>query len=468
MTGTPGARTDPQGAPVREVSAAEPDAAAVADRVLELATRVDGAEADVHVTASSQALTRFALSFVHQNVVESGVAVRLRVALDGRSATASTNRVDDAALDRLVRSTVEAARLLPVDPGYPGMAPPAPAATGGNWDEATAGATPDDRAAVVGEFVEALHGLQAAGYVETSTERAVYANTAGQRLSGAWTLATVDGIARTPTSDGVARRSSIRLADLSGAEAGAAAAANARAAAEPTDLEPGDYEVVLAPDCVADVLQFLAYYGFSGRAVAEGRSFAEIGTAQFDQALQLWDDATDLLAPSLPYDLDGTPRRRLDLVVDGVTSAILHDRRTAAAAGTVSTGHATAGGERWGPVPTDLRLATGGGGTAADLARQVRRGLLVEDFWYTRILDPRTTVVTGLTRNGVWLFEDGEVVRPVRNLRFTQSYVDALRPGAVLGIGSVAAARANRWTSGVYAVPPLHLASWHFTGGAAG
>jgi predicted Zn-dependent protease len=260
----------------------------------------------------------------------------------------------------------------------------------------------------------------------------------------------------------------VRLADISGARAGGEAATAARNAADPTDLEPGDYEVVLESSCVADMLKFLGIYGFNGQSVAEGRSFAQLGTAQFDPTIELWDDATDTLSTSLPYDGDGTPRRRVDLVVKGVTNALVHDRRTAAAAGTASTGHAVMGSEHWGPFPTDLRLAPGAGGMTADLASRMERGLLVSDFWYTRILDPRTTVVTGLTRNGVWLVEDGKVVRPVRNLRFTQSYVDALGPAAVRGVGSVLWSHLDRWTDGTYAVPSLHLARWHFTGGAGG
>jgi predicted Zn-dependent protease len=321
---------------------------------------------------------------------------------------------------------------------------------------------------VVREFVATTAGLTAAGYVSTAGERTAYANTAGQRVTGGCTAATLDGIARTSTSDGVARWTSVRLADLSGAESGAAAAVAARSAAEPTDLEPGDYEVVLEPSCVANVLQFLGQHGFNGRTVVEGRSFVQLGSRQFDPAIELWDDATDSLSTSLPYDGEGTARRRVDLVAGGITSGVLHDRRTAATTGTTSTGHAVLGSERWGPMATDLRLGLGTGGSSADLARRMGRGLLVSDFWYTRILDPRTTVVTGLTRNGVWLVENGTVVRPVRNLRFTQSYLDALAPDGVLGVGSVPGALTDRWTGGLSVVPSLHLAGWHFTGGAGG
>jgi predicted Zn-dependent protease len=443
--------------------------AEVADQVLELiGAQASGAEADVHVIATDEGLTRFAASFVHQNVAEENLRVRLRVALDGRWAVASTNQVDAQALAALARSTVDAARHRPVDPAFPGMAPPEPATAAGNWDTATAATTPDQRAELVRDFVRAADGLQTAGYVATGADQGAYANTAGQRLSGRVTSAAVDGIARTASSDGVARHSSVRLADISGAAAGALAATAARTAATPTDLEPGDYEVVLAPSCVADMLRFLVLHGFNGRAVAEGRSFVQLGATQFDPVVELWDDATDELSTSLPYDADGVPHRRVDLVVGGVTSAVVHDRRTAAAAGTASTGHAALGNEQWGPFPTELRLRPGAGGSAADLASRMQRGLLVSDFWYTRILDPRTTVVTGLTRNGVWLVEGGEVVRPVRNLRFTQSYVDALAPGAVRAVSSATGSLPDRWTGGRYVVPSLHLARWHFTGGAAG
>ena len=96
----------------------------------------------------------------------------------------------------------------------------------------------------------------------------------------------------------------------------------------------------------------------------------------------------------------------------------------------------------------------------------MERGLLVTDLWYTRVLDPRTMVVTGLTRNGVFLVEDGEVVRPVGNLRFTQSYIEALGPDRVLGVGSVP--EMQRQYMAALLVPALRLASWNFTGGAKG
>jgi predicted Zn-dependent protease len=438
----------------------------VCDRVLALVGT--DAEAEITVTSGTESLTRFATSFIHQNVTDASRLVHLRVALDGRVAEATANQTDDDALSRLVRSTLDAARLQPVDPGWPGVAPPAEVPAIDHWDDTTAAAEPAARAERVRAFVRAADGLETAGFCSTDGSEVAFANSVGQRATGRSTKAELDGIARTGTSDGAARAASIRLADLDGAMAGNEATRLARDAADATDLEPGTYEVVLSPSCVVNVLGFLAIYGFNGRAVEEGRSFARIGEEQFDTAVNLADDVAHPQAVGIGFDAEGTPKRRLELVTAGVTSGLVHDRRTAKALGAESTGNAIAGAGPFGALPANLVLEPGPS-TPDALVGAVERGLLVTDFWYTRILDPRTMVVTGLTRNGVWLVEGGRIVRPVTNLRFTQSYLEAMAPGAVRGIGSDATlVGGGIFGLGAYVVPSLHLAAWSFTGGAKG
>jgi predicted Zn-dependent protease len=217
-----------------------------------------------------------------------------------------------------------------------------------------------------------------------------------------------------------------------------------------------------------NVLSFLAIYGFNARAVEEGRSFTRVGEAQFDAAVSLADDVGHPMAAGIGFDAEGTPKRRHQLVEAGVTRAVVHDRRTAKALGSESTGHAVPGGGAFGALPANLVLDAGTA-TPRELVASIGRGLLVTDFWYTRVLDPRTIVVTGLTRNGVWLVEDGRIVRPVTNLRFTQSFVDALGPAAVKGVGSdQTLVGGATFGFGAYVVPSLHLAAWNFTGGAKG
>jgi predicted Zn-dependent protease len=452
----------------RPTSTAAEAPQSTAGQVLELIrSRARSAEAEVVVSFGVSALTRFANSFIHQNVAEERSHVLLRVALDGHVASVSFDGPPDMEhLGRLADDAIEAAKAQPADPDWPGLTPPTPGLSVEHWDEATAVATPDERARRVRAFVDAAAGLETAGFCSSSAMLVNFQNTAGQELTGRTTHATLDGIARTGSADGAARKSSVSLAALDGRAAGERAADKARTASDPTDLEPGRYEVILEPECVSNLLSFLLAHGFNGKAVEDGRSFVRLGEQQFDPLITLRDDVTDPRMVGIPFDVEGTPKRPRDLVSAGVTTGLLHNRRTARKAGTESTGHAVEGGGPFGALGANLVLSAGAASTDELIAR-VGRGLLVTDFWYTRILDPKTQVVTGLTRNGVWFVEDGRVVRPVTNLRFTQSFVEGLAPGAVRAVGSERALLFGGWDS-VYLVPALHLASWNFTGGAKG
>ena len=441
---------------------------ATCDRVLELVG--DRADALVTCGQGTNALTRFANSRIHQNMASDDDHVRLRVVVDGgRIAQASTTRLDADGLERLVESTIAAAHLCPPDPEYPGLAEPATVAEVDHFDADTAAASPDARAEVVADFVGAGPDLEAAGYCSTDADTHVMCSTSGIRYASRTTMAQVDGIHRAaavegPPTDGYGQITSKRIADLDGRRIGDIAAAKATGGANPVELEPGTYEVVLEARAVAAMLLFPAWLGFNGKAYAEGTSFAHLGEAQFDERITLWDDGTDPRSLGRPYDAEGTPKRRVDLVTAGVTVGLAHDRRSAALAGVEPTG-SSIGQESFGGYPGDLFLG-GGDESLEQLIGGVERGLLVTDFWYNRILDPKTQVVTGLTRNGLFLIEGGEVTSPVQNFRYTQSVVGALAPGHVLGIGNDAQLVSNE--GGIVHVPSLRLRSWAFTGGAQG
>ncbi|MGH3442592.1 MAG: metallopeptidase TldD-related protein, partial [Nitriliruptorales bacterium] len=326
---------------------------------------------------------------------------------------------------------------------------------------------PADRSAHVRAFVDAAPDLRAAGYVDTESSRVVFANSAGHRAASGATRATVDGIHQTASSAGSAHQTSARFAELDGGAAGALAGDLARRGEDPIDVDPGRYEVVLSPECVATILIFLSFYGFNAKQHLEGQSFVRLGEAQFDPTVSVWDDATDPRAIALPFDAEGTPKQRLDLVTNGTSTALAHDRRTAARSDTASTGHALHGGESMGPVPLNLFLGRGDA-SGDELIAEVERGILVTTFNYCRALDPKTQVVTGLTRNGTFLVEGGEIGKPLTNLRFTQSFVEALSGGRVLGLGSDARFADSELGPGMVHTPSIRLAEWNFTGGAQG
>ena len=230
-------------------------------------------------------------------------------------------------------------------------------------------------------------------------------------------------------------------------------------------MEPGEYVVVLRPGAVVDVLGWIAG-GLSARAHAEGRSFACPGEAQFDPLLTLRCDPLDPRMPALPFDAEGTPRQPYNLITDGVTTALASDRRDELTIpGVISNGGAISHRFVTSALAPALLLRPG---TEApdELYAGLRQALLITDFWYTRLLDPRRLVVTGLTRNGVFLVEDGIVVRPVRNMRFTQSYAEALGPGRVIGLDGESVLTDTE-PSPIH-TPGLALTSWAVTGGAQG
>ncbi len=448
-------------------------------RAIEIAGRVldyvgDRAEAEVIAVGGEAALTRFANSFIHQNVADEGHEVSLRVAVDGRVNAATTTSLDR--LDDFVDDTIGIASLQRVDENWPGVAEPTDVVDPHHFDEATAAATPADRAQRVADFVAAAPELVAAGYCTTAGHEVAFVNTEGHRAFGRYTRATLDGIQQaggaldstgSRGAAGSGHATSQRLGDLDGGSVGALAADRARRGLNAFDLKPGEYEVVLAPECVATIAVFLSYYGFNGKSYAEGQSFAELGEKQFDAAIHLFDDATDPRALGTGFDGEGTPHRRLELIKAGVTQGVAHDRRTATKAGVSSTGHGGPGSEVWGPSPTNVFLEEGA--TSVDeMVASVDRGLYVATFNYCRVLDPKQLDVTGLTRNGTFLIENGEITGAVTNLRFTQSFVAALGQGRVQAIGSDARFADSEFGPGMTHVPSLQLERWNFTGGAAG
>ena len=425
------------------------------------------ADAEVYADVGTLSLTRFANSFIHQNVSEDAGDVTLKVAVDGRVSSSTTTDTTPEGLAAFVDAVIDTATQQPVDDKWPGIADSAEYTSVDHWDEATADADPVDRALAVKAFVDAGEGMLAAGFCQTESRGHAFGNSSGVRVSGRFTTAVIDGIHQSPTSAGSGHAAGSKLGALDAAVVGALAAQRAGDSTRPFDAKPGEYEVVLSPECVSTIGIFLNAYGFNAKTAEEGMSFAELGSQQFDESVNIWDDATDPRALYVSFDVEGTPKRRTDLVVDGVTRSLLHSRRTAAKAGVTSTGHAIPGGDVFGPFAMNMFI--GGGASSVDaLISDVERGIYVSTFNYCRVLDPKSLVVTGLTRNGTFMIENGKITDAVTNLRFTQSFISALGPGNVLGIGDDARFADSEFGPLLVHAPSVHLGSWNFTGGADG
>ena len=410
-------------------------------------------------------LTRFASSSIHQSTWREDTAVRVRVVSQDRVGVAATNDFSKDGAARAADSALEMARVAAPDPQFPGLAPPAPAPPKeGAFDEATASASPDARAEAVAGLVGRVGaGFRAAGVVETTAVEVAVANTEGQFCYAPLTQATVSSVVSGGDGGaGAAEETQGSLADLDPGPIGARAFEKARDSQNPTEIEPGRFEVVLEPAAVATLLGFLSFMGFGGRSIDEGRSpfSGKEGTQICSPSITVSDDALSPEAIGLPFDFEGTPRRRAVLIEDGVFRSGVYDRRSARQAGRESTGHALPPPNPMGAFPLNLTMASGTA-TVADMIRSTERGLLVTRFHYSNVVHPIETTLTGMTRDGTWLIENGEVARPVRNLRYTQSILGALADVRAVGRDT---ALVSEFFFAASRVPALQIGSFNFSG----
>jgi len=442
----------------------EPAAAlALAESVLRLAAAEGATEAEVLVAGGDEALTRFANSEIHQNVAESDIRVSLRFVRGRRIGVASSGRTDPEALRRLAEDAGRIAAIAEESPDWAGLPAADPSApVEGAFAAATADASPELRAAGVRAVIAAADaaGVGAFGSFSTGVETVAVASTAGIRAAEARTAARLLTVTMGPDDGtGYAEAASVDATVIDAAAIGREAAEKARRSARPAALPAGDYPVVLEEYAVADLLGNLGYVGFSGLAVEEERSFFEPGRRIGSELVTIVDDARDPAGMPASFDYEGVPTRRVVMVENGVCREIVHDAGTAARAGVPSTGHGLPAPNPWGPFPLHAAMAAGAT-PRAELIRGLRRGLLVTRFHYTNVVHGKLAVITGMTRDGAFLVEDGEVVGPVRNLRFTQSYLDAL--AAMEAVSSER--RLLRGELGAVLVPAVRIGSWRFTG----
>jgi PmbA protein len=208
-----------------------------------------------------------------------------------------------------------------------------------------------------------------------------------------------------------------------------------------------------------DLLDMLGYLGFSALAVQEERSFVEIGRRIGSDLVSIVDDGAEPAGLPMAFDYEGVAKQRVTLVDGGVCRGVVYDAQTAARDGVRSTGHGLPAPNPYGPFPLNM-LMEAGATPRDELVRGLDRGLLVTRFHYTNPVHPKLAIVTGMTRDGTFLVEGGRIVAPVRNLRFTQSYLEAL--GAVTAVSRER--RTLKGFLGGSVVPALRIEAFTFTG----
>ena len=429
-------------------------------------SRCKGNPAEVTLQFSEGSLTRFANNIIHQNVAENDAQISLRFFFDKQSGIASTNRLDGNGLDELVERARNNAKTSPADPNYPGLPEKSKYQQVASWDRATADYSPEKRARAVGSVCQMAveKGLNASGAFSTGSDVLVVANAQGVFAYHAISSADFQTVVMSEDSSGRAQASTWKADELDTESLGREAIDTAVRGRNPRKIDPGEYPVVFEHYVTADLIGSLNIAGMGAQALNEGRSWMvdRIGKQVMSPSVSIWDDGLDINGSPLPFDFEGVPKQRVDIVQQGVVLGPVYDRYTGAKMGKPSTGHAMPVNFRGlGPIGMNLFMAPGGK-SVPEMIASTKQGLYINRFWYTRLVHPRDCVVTGMTRDGVFMIEDGVVSFPVKNLRFTMSYVQAL--ANVEAVGKSSQLLMGEFGHTATRVPALKIGAFTFTG----
>ena len=439
----------------------EKEARSLCARILEN-VRADDAEVSIQNEDYSQ--LRFAANNFTTNGRRRDLDVTVTVWMDGKKGSASSNETDDASLVKVVRQAESVARISPVDPEYlPTLGAQKYKPVGG-FVEATVNSDPAARATTVHDIIASCEraGVTGAGFHQARGQVEAAASKRGNFRHYRRTLASLSLTARATEGGGSGYflRNHFDVSKLDTGRIAREAIQKSLGSCQPQALEPGTYTVILEPQAIADLLGRVTSF-FDARSADEGRSpfSAPAGRTRlsekvFDERLSLYSDPWHPELPGPPYAQDGMPAEKLYLVRDGVLENLVYTRFWAKEKDKPPT-----------PGPVNAILESSGPAASVDeMVKETRRGLLVSRFWYIRMVDPRSLALTGLTRDGVWLIEDGKIRHPVRNFRFNQSILEMLAPGNPVMIGRPERVGSSEAQGGSAALlPALKVKEFNFT-----
>jgi predicted Zn-dependent protease len=387
-------------------------------------------QTEVLFFGTDHSLTRFANNYIHQNVAETNTTVSVRAVLGTKIGVASTNKIDDDALRDVVNRAIAIASVQPENPEFKSLPGSQPITPVNGYSERTAAFGPEARAQGVKVIVDqaVARGYESAGAFETATQQVAVANSLGIFANHVGTEAEFHAVVMADAGgSGYAQRVSMDAGTLDFEALAREAVEKAEKSRNPIELPIGEYPVVLDSYAVGEMLQYLAFMGLSALAVQEERSFmnGHFGEQLAAESVSIYDDAYDPEGLPMGFDFEGVPKQRLSMIEHGVARAVPYDSFTANREGKENTGHALPAPNTFGPYPTHLMMAAGEA-SREDLFKGMERGVYVTRFHYCNVVHPVRTLFTGMTRDGTFLIEDGEITRPVKSFRFTQSILETL------------------------------------------
>jgi PmbA protein len=373
-------------------------------------------------------LTRFAHSTVHQHVAEKNATLILRVVLGKRVAVVTTNLLEAASLRNLVERAVSFAKVQHAQESFVSLPEPRPSMEVNTFCESVKFLTPAKKVRMIQGLFKLTRdrGFKTSGAFSHGIVEMAVINSLGvaayQNYSDVFLHLIVENEKRSGYASFVTRD-----ADLTHMEPLAREAMERASRGNPVSIEPGEYETILEPYAVSEFLAFMGYLGFHALSVQEGRSFLcdQFGKKLLDEKVTIYDDGLDPEGMQVPFDFEGVPKERVVFLEGGVVKEVTYDSFTAGKEGKRSTGHGLIAPNTEGPIPINLFMASGDS-SLEKMVESTRKGIYVTRFHYINVVEPMKAVITGMTRDGTFLVEEGEIKGPVRNLRFTESILKAL------------------------------------------
>ena len=434
---------------------------AITGHIFRIARSLDLPEVEVHVDEVIDALTRFANNTIHQHVAEQGLTVSLRVVVDGRTARVTTNRIEEDALRAALESAASLAASQPMDPGLLPLPGKQKYRAVRRFSAPTAALSAEARVRSVKAACALAEskGQVAAGIFSSGQSQSVLANSRGLFAAYRQTQAEFSVTMQQGAATSWAKANAADFRAFHPLELAKTASEKAARAENPVELAPGRYTVILEPAAVLDLVGFL-FYDFAATAVHDQRSCfsGRMGKALLGKNITITDDVYHPEQLGAPYDGEGMPRQRVALVEQGVPRNLVYSRRSAKQTGKRPTGHGFPLPNEHGEAPMNL-VVEGGKTSVPEMIQDTDRGLLVTRLWYIREVDPYEKIMTGMTRDGVFLVEKGKVTQPVRNFRFNQSILEMLRNVECLGPSH----RGTAEESFEMVVPPMKIRDFHFS-----
>jgi PmbA protein len=433
---------------------------------------VQGSPADqteALLMTEDSSLARFTPSEIHQHMAERNQTLTLRVVLGKRIAVVKTNILRPSSIEASLHKAISLARIQPPHEDFVSLPGPKPFPEINTSKGNISHLTPERKVKIIQEIMMLVKekGLSASGAFSHGEVEVAVVNSLGVEAYQKYSDLFLHLIVENGKGSGYASFVSRDLEELRVEPLIKAAIAKA-SRGNPILVKPGEYEVILEPDAVSELLVFLGYMGFHALAVQEGRSFFcnEIGKRMVNEKVTVYDDGLDLQGLRVPFDFEGMPKRKVTFFEGGVAKGVTYDSFTAGRESKDSTGHGLIPPNTDGPIPINLFMQSGES-TLKEMIQSVRRGIYITRFHYTNVVEPMKAVITGMTRDGTFWIEEGEIKNPIKNLRFTESILKALfRVKAISKVRKICSSGSfygNRFMTGTVA-PAVQVDGFNFSG----